>query len=74
MSSTRLVSVTGSTEVFVTFTAKEKLPPGSGRLVGVAVLVTVMAGLTSVRTTCARANWTTWFFSLSETAAATVST
>src|SRR5688500_17763717 len=53
MSSSRLVIVTDSGDVFVTTTVKVALPPGSGIESGNAVLSTVIVGTTSVTVTVA---------------------
>ncbi len=49
MLSVRAVIVTGSELRLVTTTLKVKVPPGSGRDAGVAVLSTEMIGRMSVR-------------------------
>lgn len=72
--STRLVSVTLSTVLVLrTVMGNVNTPPGSGRVVGVASLVTLSVGATSVSVTSAWAVGMTTLPSLSRTTRVTVS-
>ncbi len=60
MSSVRAVMVTGSALVFLTTTVKVNVPPGAGRVSGLAVLTTAMVGTTLVMRTMASSVSVTW--------------
>ncbi len=53
LSSTKLVTVTGSAEALATVKVNATVPPDSGTEVGSAVFVTVIVGATSVYATVA---------------------